>query len=633
MRKSVVPRVLGLVGLYSLIFIGIVTIQFAKKGSFSLQKGNLTVSGQRRVLEEGEATPYAGADPVTGEIVATFGGLEFRLAGGNPASRGARTPLYLTDEEGNRHAGVCEYLAVEEGGLRFYVAGGVEIFFNVSEDGMELQISGNFHDERFTGLELPYRPLKSSRVRDTGTGQFVIIAEGRNYQFSRAGVDGRQALALQKGGMPVSYGVVGEEREVIPGNYILAEAREADGYRAAVAHWVDRNYALWGRLAASRSDEDLVIAYGGEALSRGAYKSALAAMSRNFLSNSRRSYEFSVFWGNMTLAQRNFVVAEAEQQARLSRGINENFADFLLEYHGFDFLAARGNGSLVERGVSLLREYDPASLTLEQFPGLLEALTDLGRPELLRAAETLTSQGCALLTRRLQCLPADLVLVVQDGWADTIWNLRLGKALADWGEAAGELEWAAIGRSIVLSILSLEDGDGLVRVGIAIDDQGQGVGGFDGGQPISAALLYRLLMLGAYRPRALALNPPSAGMWAWTASPDISVTQEGVVVDMAVTFPAGESHYLLVRGVKPFYRLQFFGMDWRTDPQFERYDSSGWVYYPQDQVLVLKVKHRAAVEHVRLYMGAPPPPPPPPPVESTGAAGVEDAGAAAPAEY
>jgi hypothetical protein len=57
-------------------------------------------------------------------------------------------------------------------------------------------------------------------------------------------------------------------------------------------------------------------------------------------------------------------------------------------------------------------------------------------------------------------------------------------------------------------------------------------------------------------------------------------------------------------------------MDWRSDSQFEIYDSSGWVYYPQEQVLILKLRHRSTTENVRIiYREAPPPPPPPPVVE------------------
>jgi hypothetical protein len=45
-------------------------------------------------------------------------------------------------------------------------------------------------------------------------------------------------------------------------------------------------------------------------------------------------------------------------------------------------------------------------------------------------------------------------------------------------------------------------------------------------------------------------------------------------------------------------------MDFRTDPQFERYDSSGWSYNAQEQTLLLKMRHRATVEHVRIFYRA-----------------------------
>jgi hypothetical protein len=60
------------------------------------------------------------------------------------------------------------------------------------------------------------------------------------------------------------------------------------------------------------------------------------------------------------------------------------------------------------------------------------------------------------------------------------------------------------------------------------------------------------------------------------------------------------THHIIIRGIRPFIRLQIHGMDWRTDSQFERYDSSGWVYYPQDQVLILKLRHRELVENIRI---------------------------------
>jgi hypothetical protein len=76
-------------------------------------------------------------------------------------------------------------------------------------------------------------------------------------------------------------------------------------------------------------------------------------------------------------------------------------------------------------------------------------------------------------------------------------------------------------------------------------------------------------------------------------------------LDVSVSFPAGETHYLMLWGIQPFTRMQIHSMNWRSDPRYESYDSSGWVYYPQDRLLALKLKHRSQVEHIRIYYSQP----------------------------
>jgi hypothetical protein len=309
----------------------------------------------------------------------------------------------------------------------------------------------------------------------------------------------------------------------------------------------------------------------------------------------------------MADAQQGLQAAEGETLARIMEALNRG--TFFLESHAVEFLAVRGRGDLIDRLIVQIRNMDPLSLTLEQIPGLLEVQTELAShwPQALGGTsifEALTAQAEFILSEDLRRLPPmehypiGLVLAVREGRADTEWNIRLGMALGEWGELTNRETWAAIGRSIVLSVLSLGDREGQIVSVLNLDETPAAEAA-----PISAARFYRLLRLGNYRPRARALSPAFPGLWAWTASPEIRVIRDGQILDIAVSFPAGESHYLLIHGLEPFYRLQFYGMDWRTDPNFERYDSSGWAYYARDRTLALKVKHRTEVEHIRVYTG------------------------------
>jgi hypothetical protein len=150
----------------------------------------------------------------------------------------------------------------------------------------------------------------------------------------------------------------------------------------------------------------------------------------------------------------------------------------------------------------------------------------------------------------------------------------LGKALTYWAENTGNAEWEAIGKSLVLS---------------AITNAGARAGNMEN--------YYR------YYPKAVLLA--DNGIWAWTVSPAARTSYTNGNLNISMSFPVGMSHYVIIRGIRPFIKIQIHETDWRTDSQFEIYDSSGWVYYQQDQTLILKLRHRATVENVVVYYNVP----------------------------
>ena len=64
---------------------------------------------------------------------------------------------------------------------------------------------------------------------------------------------------------------------------------------------------------------------------------------------------------------------------------------------------------------------------------------------------------------------------------------------------------------------------------------------------------------------------------------------------------------MIIHGVKPFTSIEIYGLAFRTDPRFEIYNSSGYVYDPAAETLLLKYRQRSAAETVRLYHAAPKP--------------------------
>lgn len=623
-RKPVFPRLIGLIGLYGGVFVVLVMIQFAKQGGFNQQVGSLLITGQYRVPENGEANAEAAANvgeyPLADGAKVFFGGIEFFMTGGDKDES-----LILIDAGGRKTEVFPEYMTISGETAGFHLPGGNELLFFTQYIGgtPELRISGNFA-EGAVGISLPYKPLRSSRVREGEDDQLVVTAEGLNYTFGRAIQDDEPGrLLLRAGGASIAYRAIPEKRAFSPTDFIIPAARTAQAYNEALIRWRDQNFSLWNRVVPFQNDEDMVIAYEGEAVRRGNYKAALAAVPPAFLGGAQRSYESSVYLGGMDMAARTFAAAEREKISRLSRQINEKSLDFLREANVFEFFAIRGYTNFMDGGSALIHAIDPASLALELTAGILEGVVDLWRrrPRGDNPFERLVDQSCFIISEGIrrcavpqapagssrqgaeQAVPGipgtDMILVFRDGAADIEFNLRLGKALLAWAEASGQEDWIALGRSLILSCLSLEDSFGMIPAGMHINEAGELAEG--GLARINSARFYRILQPGEYYPRVADIVPGQNGIWAWTAVSAISATQNDNILDIAVTFPVGEAHHMIIRGIRPFAKLQLYGIDFRTDPQFERYDSSGWVYQPQEQILVLKMKHRTAVEHIRIF--------------------------------
>jgi hypothetical protein len=268
-----------------------------------------------------------------------------------------------------------------------------------------------------------------------------------------------------------------------------------------------------------------------------------------------------------------------------------------------EFFAVRGHGNFIDEGAELIRSVDPATLALDLTPGILEGYADWNtyRPLMDNPFARLVDQACFVISESLRMnSEGDKVFAFYGHLGDSEFNLRLGRALLEWALGANDASWAGAARSLILSVLSLSDNAGSAGAGYILNDEGEMSENVQAPR-LSTARLYRILNPGAYAPKALAIGSPVNSIWTWTAAQAVSATLENNIFDIAVTFPAGEAHYMVVRGIRPFTKIQLYGMDFRTDPQFERYDSSGWAYSASEQTLLLKMKHRGTVEHVRIF--------------------------------
>lgn len=90
-------------------------------------------------------------------------------------------------------------------------------------------------------------------------------------------------------------------------------------------------------------------------------------------------------------------------------------------------------------------------------------------------------------------------------------------------------------------------------------------------------------------------------VWAWTVAQNMTYksTPEGIT-EFTARYPQNGIHYMIITGIKPFSSIQIYGMQFRTDPRFETYNSSGYVYQADTNTLLLKYRQRSETEVVTL---------------------------------
>lgn len=597
MKRHVVLRTIGLLGLYVAVFIGLVLIQYVRKTAFTLNLGSMVVSGN--YLDTNEIKKQAKDEPVQvdGPFSVFFGGMEFRIAEDDGLvllrTKGAKSPLS------------ARVFTIIDEGIRLELTDGCELIFKTFfANGVEnLSVQALLPAEA-QEIRIPFHPLRSSHITSNEQNRYLVSVAGKNYSFNGSVIDSQNKYIRLKGNMALAfYGQIPEKKGFNPGDLVLASALDAQTYSGAINRWFSQAETAWERSMAASPDEDMVLAYVSYAARKSNYRSATSTTPTAFLEGNQRTYRASAFFGRLDMALRGLVSADREYLGRLSRMINEKAPDILAEPDLIRTLSTRGSKALVDELVHLVKTLDPAVLSPASAVGCIENTvlwkTYGGTEE--NPFERLKDQALFVIAETLRSNSEGKVIAFPSGRGDLLFSLRLGNALIQYGNAAGLADWIGLGKTLILSVLDLSDTNGSLPALVDLSDNRSSFVPAGEGR-ISAARIYPHLSGNQYYPRIEPINLPGySGLWAWTGAGPISASFNGSVLDIAVNFFEGETHYMMIKGVKPFKKIQLYNIDFRTDPRFERYDSSGWAYSESEQVLLVKMKHRSREEHIRIF--------------------------------
>ena len=256
----------------------------------------------------------------------------------------------------------------------------------------------------------------------------------------------------------------------------------------------------------------------------------------------------------------------------------------VFEFDAFSMYIQTRSTPEAVKSLSLLTQEGTAEPTPLQASGIIKLYADL-YPISKEKADVLQvpAQKALGIIEKYCSIKDDIFSFAQENVEfSSLDYAKTGDALIRYGEIIGNSDICAVGR-LMFNI---------------------GVSRIDASDVESFATIYPLAARNnKFYPHLVILEETlTEPIWTWTAAQSMSIkTDSANTSTISLDFPQGDSHYVIINGIKPFKSIEIYELSFRTDHRFETYNSSGYVYDSKTNTLFLKYRHKSGTEIVKLY--------------------------------
>jgi len=598
---------------YILIIFGIFVIQFTIGKTFYYTIGAMTVSGRDEVDETGNRTPLLPLHIVSN-------GLDFYITDQTP----------LTAKTSNNEDITLKVLEYKKNEDSFSVvcSNGVLIDFNsyLSETIATVRISVSMPSEIET-VYFPWKLTQSARL-ERQDGQ-IFLRYGKDRFIFRGG----HGFGNSDDTSELPHLILSSSKKTaIYETYVQSESLDFDSiFRLPIATEEEYNKTkqlfrenaleYFSNVISSRNyNEELLTAYIAEKTFNGEYAKALVYAPASLLPKEKRTYISTTFYGNLAQNDKSLAAYHKKKLSGIELGIARAETSVFDRVSLIPFLINNSRVNLISALEKMASNAKQEDLNSFLAAGLLEAAMDYAFyfPNKQNIFMENSEKYENVLKDSLISIDNGLYISSDKKTIDTEKTLQAASILIRYGNSYPDKDsWRAVGQALYSSIFSL--GGNSSSLPASFDIQGDKAKKL--GLMANDALILHAEKL---YPVAIKDNPhypheeslalkAEPGIWAWTSAHDINVLKnDAKIFSFRISAKTGDTHYMIIRGIRPFYRIQVYGIDFRSDPRFEIYNSSGYVYDERTRTLLLKIKHKKDDEDIVLFLGRPPEPVPVP---------------------
>lgn len=568
MYTNIVKKSLGLLVVYAAVIVGIFILQFRSDSVISEKLGNLHVS-------LAEAKTADGRPVLKNKILVSFNGISFLSDDEHSAA-----VTYLGTNT-KRNVSLVSWEKQSPLSCEFTFTGNIVLRFSLTDDTPKahLSIKAVLPSDVFA-FYLPYQLMNGSTVVSQSDTSLQIGVRSSQWELSAAGID-PSMLALTDDTDTASYVFFDKTKTFSFEAVADMEGADVSEYNDTISAFEQNLITAFNSLSqnASSVTEQAAVSFVADMAKKGRYNEALDAVPSSFKKGVQRTYLSAPYFDSLAAMYKSLERQMSNYRDIVARNTLSSFAvDGLADYmcmHPDSVAvktllatgaAADGKTLTVTQAADILRTYDSLFARNTELASIL-------LPAVQKCVDKIAS-SCAVDGKN--------ITVSENGtFLSVVQAAEVGDALIRYGQASGNQALTKGGYFIVNSYLA-------------------GSASFD---LRTLADIYPIIIHNnPYYPHFVLLGVEGGQpVYAWTCASGLKYEKDSLgTITITIDFPQTYTHYLIVNGIRPFHSIYIYDMAFRTDPRFETYNSSGYVYNSDSGTLLLKSRQKSQLEKIRL---------------------------------
>lgn len=564
----IIKRFFALMALYITIIIGIFVLQFRSETSITKTFGSLRLS----LLQ---------ADNIASPTLQDYFRIDYK--GISLLSSEDGIQAVAKNSSDTHHIILKSYEQSSAKNIILHFSDNINISFTqiAQNDTEALQISASLPNN-IEQVKLPWTTTSSTQVTQRQEKQLLLSYKDKIYALSGDNITDN-IVELATANPTVLYHEFNPKNEFSFAGLVSQEIADEDVYNSNLTEFKKDLITKFNTAVNSGDNsaitEKVVMAYMAQMAQDSRYKVALATVPQYFVQGQRRTYLTSCYFGSIVQQNASLDTRINQCNALITKAVADKNLNVLDTPEIASFISLYRANNNVKAFLDFIENIHEVA-TLEEATSIVDTYTKLVmfKDENATKFQTALDKSLALIESACDKEKDDITIMQYEEELSQVECLKLAASLVHYSQISKDSAYGAAGRAIFNTYIKK--------------------------QPLSLSTMADLYPFLAsdnlFYPRMQIISR-DMNLWAWSCACGFDFVHTQSLDTLTIDFPAGDTHYIILRGLKPFSSIQIYDMNFRTDPRFEMYDSSGYVYNSITKTLFLKSLHKTRKETIRFY--------------------------------